>query len=151
MPIDKENTVICNIHQCLQKNAGVSQVMTGILAVCLERWRTCAVTPCVLHTIQWGYQLQFLSFQALQALQVQNAYSASPVIPSASPGLVYISEFDRCIFSHHNPPRSQKFSEVFFSSRGLHTSFGSCRSPRIFTKCAEAMLAPLRRQGMRVF
>lgn len=121
----------------------------GILAVCLEQWRTCSITPWVLHRIQWGYRLQFLSFQAPQALQVQNAYSASPVMPRDWFTTVNFVDAYFHITIH---PGHRIF---FFPSRGLHTGFGSCRSachsPRIFTKCAEAILAPLRHQGMRVF
>ncbi len=57
VPTEGKDAVICHIQHCVR---GIPQVMTGILAVCLERWRACARTPWVLRSIQWGYRLQFL-------------------------------------------------------------------------------------------
>lgn len=45
-----------------------------------------------------------------QTSQVQNAYSTSFAILSASPGMAYIG--GSAYFAYHNPPRAQKIPRV---------------------------------------
>lgn len=63
--------------------------------------------------------------QAPQTLQVQNAYSTSSAILSASPGMVYISGF--AYFAYHQSTQGTENSWGT-PSKGLHTNFRSCCS-----------------------
>ncbi|XDV51917.1 hypothetical protein PO909_020709 [Leuciscus waleckii] len=103
----------------------------------------------VLHSSQegWGVASNNRS-QALESfseeIQVQDAHNSSHRESDPVRGLVRHDRSKGRILPYFHPSMSQEVPEVRF------LPFGLALSPRTFTKCMDAVLAPLRLQGIRV-
>ncbi|CAM4510102.1 unnamed protein product [Leuciscus chuanchicus] len=103
----------CNSGGSTGKNGG--RVLQSLLPPPKEKW---GLTP------DFGFTAVE---QTPQTLQIQNAHSTSSTILSASPGMVHIGGFDRCVFPCHNSPRSQTISEVLLRGDGIRISSPAVR------------------------
>ncbi len=122
-----------------------------------SRQRVRVLQP-VLHCSKegWGVASDFRS-AAIEPLshacEVQNAHCQTGCVSDQVRGLVCHDRSKRLLFPYLHLSQSQEFPEVCFQGQSLPISvlpFGLALSPRTFTKCVDAALAPLRLQGIRI-
>ncbi len=87
------------------------------------------------------------------ATEVQDAHAQTGCVSDQVQGLVCHDRSKRCIFPCLHPSSTQEAPEVCFRGEAYQyrvLPFGLALSPRTFTKCVDAALAPLQLQGIRI-
>ncbi|KAI2665262.1 ORF V: Enzymatic polyprotein [Labeo rohita] len=85
--------------------------------------------------------------------EIQDAYSQASSVTDQVRGLVCDDRSKRRLFPRLHPSSTQEVPEVCFQGQSIPISGSSVRpstSPRTFTKCVDAALAPLRFRGIRI-
>ncbi len=117
-------------------------------------WKRVRVLQSVLHSSEEGGRvasdLWSASIEPLSHVtEVQDAYSQTGRVSNQVRGLVCHNRSKRCILPYLHPSHSlthRKFLRFGFGCK----AFGLALSPRTFRKCVDAVLAPLRLQGIRI-
>ncbi len=87
-----------------------------------------------------------------QSAEVQDAHAEASCVANQVQGLVCHDRSERRILPRIHPSVSQEVPKVRFWGQSIPISvlpFGLALSPRTFTKVVDAVLAPLRLQGIR--
>ncbi len=88
-----------------------------------------------------------------QTPSVQDAHYQTDCVSNQVRGLVCHNRSQGCILPHIHPSSTLEVTEVCFWGEAYQyrvLPFGLSLSPHTFTKCADAALAPLRLQGIRI-
>ncbi len=111
----------------------------------------------VFHSSQEGWRIasdhRSASTEPLsQSAEVQDAHAEASCVANQVQGLVCHDRSERRILPRIHPSVSQEVPKVRFWGQSIPISvlpFGLALSPRTFTKVVDAVLAPLRLQGIR--
>ncbi len=112
----------------------------------------------VFHSSQEGWRVasdhRSASTEPLsQSAEVQDAHAEVSRVTNQVRGLVCHDRSKRRILPHIHPSMSQEVPKVRFWGKAYQyrvLPFGLAHSPRTFTKVVDAVLAPLRLQGIRI-
>ncbi len=97
------------------------------------------------------YDSGLASFEpGTQSEQVQDANYKVHFVSNPPTRLVCDNRSKGYIFSHPDRQETQKITQVRFRGQTLPVLCSSVLAPRMFTKCIDAALAPLRLQGFRI-
>ncbi len=121
-------------------------------------WQRVRVLQPVLHRSheRWGVAsyFRYVSIEPLShATEVQDALYRAGCVSDQVQGLLCHNRSKRRILPHLHPSPSQGVPEVCFGGKVYLyrvLPFGLAPSPRTFTKCVDAALAPLWLQGIRI-